>query len=412
MDETTEVDVFEDNGVLMLRYPDGGVESYDNYLRRTEPGMSYDNATGELIVATPPSAEAAMLPGAGPKPDTFGDTTTYMASPYFENAAELAANAGRRPTYFENPLMQGLERTGQYIGDMTLAGLNAGLGTVYGGAGLLGEAIGGDTQDERRLARDLAGMFDAAGPAPEGRMLGLLMDAGAPRAVAADVVERLSQRGPMPTAYSNPIPGLLGDTAAYAPEQTQKAYKLFRVDKNRPGELFPLFVNANDPVGIGKWLRATAGDLTDKGQVKSKIGPLAYRPGWHAGDSPMATHIGAKSSAGLTAPDIRPPNQVWAEVDFAADKDWQSAANAVAQRNKRGEVIPRTAHITDQVPYGGFYRYKTNPNMTGDWLIGGDMRVNRVLTDDEVRALNEARGVSDLPRAEPSLWDLLGWGAQ
>ena len=232
------------------------------------------------------------------------------------------------------------------------------------------------------------------------------------RSVGRDVIDRLNQPGQMPTTYSNPIPGLLGDTAAYAPEQTQKAYKLFRVDKNRPGELFPLFVNANDPVEIGKWLRATAGDLTDKGQVKSKIGPLAYRPGWHAGDSPMATHIGAKSSSGLTAPDIRPPNQVWAEVDLAADKDWQSAANAAAQRNKSGVIIPRTAHITDQVPYGGFYRYKTNPNMTGDWLIGGDMRVNRVLTDDEVRALNEARGVSDLPRAEPSLWDLLGWGAQ
>jgi predicted PurR-regulated permease PerM len=26
--------------------------------------------------------------------------------------------------------------------------------------------------------------------------------------------------------------------------------------------------------------------------VKSKLGPLAYRPGWHAGDVPIATHIG------------------------------------------------------------------------------------------------------------------------
>jgi hypothetical protein len=50
------------------------------------------------------------------------------------------------------------------------------------------------------------------------------------------------------------------------------------------------------------------------------------------------------------------------------------------------------------VPLGGFYRYKTNPNMTGNWIISGGMRVNRVLTDDEVRAINEEAGVSDLPR--------------
>lgn len=215
MDETVDVDVFEDNGVLMLRYPDGAVEAYDDYLRRTEPGMSYDNATGELIVATPASAEAAAMPGGETAPDVFGDTTARMARPYLETAADLAASAGRRPTYFENPLMQGVERTGQYIGDMGLAGLNAVMGGMYGGAGLLGEAFGGDTQDERRLARDLAAMIDTAGPAPEGRMLGLL--GGSPttqaagdtmRAIGRDVVERLNQPGQMPTTYANPIPGL------------------------------------------------------------------------------------------------------------------------------------------------------------------------------------------------------------
>jgi hypothetical protein len=56
------------------------------------------------------------------------------------------------------------------------------------------------------------------------------------------------------------------------------------------------------------------------------------------------------------------------------------------------------AHITDQVPLGGFYRYKTNPNMTGNWLIGGNMKVNRVLPDEEVKAINDAAGTADLPR--------------
>lgn len=202
MDETTEVDVFEDNGVLMLRYPDGSVEAYDDYMRRTEPGMSYDNATGELIVATPASAEAGMMPGGEVAPDTFGDTTSRMASPYFEAAADLASTAGRRPTYFQNPLMQGLERTGQYIGDMGLAGVNAALGGVYGGAGLLGEAFGGDTSGERRLARDLAAMFDVAGPAPEGRALGLLTDAAMAGKAAPSRAEFLAgESGALPVPF-------------------------------------------------------------------------------------------------------------------------------------------------------------------------------------------------------------------
>jgi hypothetical protein len=85
---------------------------------------------------------------------------------------------------------------------------------------------------------------------------------------------------------------------------------------------------------------------------------------------------------------------------MADDVDWQKVANERARITKKGTPDPKTAHITDQVPFGGYYRYKTNPNMTGEWLIGGDMRVNRILTDDEVKAINDAAGVSDLPRRE------------
>jgi hypothetical protein len=185
------------------------------------------------------------------------------------------------------------------------------------------------------------------------------------------------------------------------PQRTVKAYKLFRIDPKQPGKLFPLFVNANDPVVMGDWVDAEIGPLGKGGKVKSKIGELAFRPGWHAGDLPIATHIGSKSQAGLTAPDSRPANQVWAEVEFPADVDWQTEANNRAQRNKDGAVISRTAHITDQLPEGGHYRYKTNPNMTGEWLIGGAMKVNRVLSDAEVLEINTEAGVMDLPRLEP-----------
>ena len=195
---------------------------------------------------------------------------------------------------------------------------------------------------------------------------------------------------------------------------TIKAYKLFRTKGGNTDELFPLFVNANKPVRMGEWNPAESGSLTDAGKVKSSIGPLAYRPGWHAGDAPVATHIGGKSDSSLKAPDYRPADQVWAEVEMPADVDWQSVADSRMEYSKAGKPIPRTAQITDQIPEGGYYRYKTNPNMTGDWLIAGDMKVNRVLTPSEVYQINAERGVHDLPPVDENgkmLWSLaLGSG--
>ena len=189
------------------------------------------------------------------------------------------------------------------------------------------------------------------------------------------------------------------------PAKTVKAYKLFRTDPRRPGQLFPLFVDANTPVPMNKWVKASAGPAgKDPTKVKSKLGDLAYRPGWHAGDLPVATHIGEKSDPRLKAPDMRPANHSWAEIEMPNDVDWQSIANKRMEYSKAGKPKLATAHITDQVPHGGHYRYKTNPNMTGNWLIGGEMKVNRILNDDEVKKINDAHGVSDLPRAKERAW--------
>lgn len=195
------------------------------------------------------------------------------------------------------------------------------------------------------------------------------------------------------------------------PEKTVKAYKLFRTDPKRPGEYFPLFVNADKGVPVGQWIDAEVGPLTAKGGVKSKIGDLAYRPGWHAGDYASATHIGGKSGNGLTAPDYRRANQVWAEVELPNDVDWQSIANSRASTVKsgpnKGQPNVKEAHITDQVPFGGHYRYKTNSNMQGNWLIGGSMKVNKTLSPDEVKAVEKATGIADLPSL-PELIDQKG----
>jgi len=208
-----------------------------------------------------------------------------------------------------------------------------------------------------------------------------------------------------------------------APKKTVTAYKLFKVKKNRPGELFPLFVNSNTPVPVGEWMDADIGESakatkTGRPQVKSKLGPLAMRPGWHAGDLPIATHIGGEpalrydeeSGEEKKLPTIRRPDEVWVEVEMADDKDWQTEANRRATAYKtsnpqtgavKGQMNPSTAEIKDQIPEDGYYRYKTNPNMTGNWLIGGSMKINRILSSEEVEKINNAAGVKDLPRKEP-----------
>ena len=185
-----------------------------------------------------------------------------------------------------------------------------------------------------------------------------------------------------------------------SPTKTVKAYKLFRL---KDGKLFPLYVNSRKEVPVGIWIDAEEGEMKD-GKVKSLLGPLAYRPGWHAGDSPVATHIGTKYNAdtdtidtALSKPTVRPDTQVWVEVLFPDDFDWQSVANSRAGTTKTGKVKCVEAHITDQIPVSGHYRYKTNNNMTGEWLIGGSMKVVKVLSRKEVTDINRSQGIYDLP---------------
>ncbi len=188
--------------------------------------------------------------------------------------------------------------------------------------------------------------------------------------------------------------------------KTVKAYKLFKTDKQ--GNLYPLFVKMenNKPIELDKWIKAEAGEIDPKtGKVKSSIGNLAYRPGFHAGDLPIATHIGGKVDLntgqrlkGSMPPNIREENQVWAEVEMLDDVDWQTVANSRARIKKDGKPELKSAHITDQVPFGGHYRYKTNANMTGNWLIGGELKVNKILSSAEVKAINDKAGVADLPK--------------
>jgi hypothetical protein len=227
---------------------------------------------------------------------------------------------------------------------------------------------------------------------PQGQAMAAMKPQGLAKGGAVTVDQMKREMGGMCMTHDHGYAdgGKVGKSSKKEPKNTVKAYKLFRVHPKHPGKLFPLFIGKNDPVEMGKWVDAE--HIPTKG--------FAERPGWHAGDLPLATHIGAKSDPeNMTKPDIRPDNQVWTEIEMPNDVDWQSEANRRGT-NAKGKVVPVKAHITDQVPHGGHYRYKTNPNMTGNWLIGGAMKVNRVLSDAEVKKINKGSGASDLPRVK------------
>ena len=153
----------------------------------------------------------------------------------------------------------------------------------------------------------------------------------------------------------------------YNPKKTIKAYKLLQTKKTKPGELFPLFIGATTPTPIGEWVKAQF--IPTKG--------YSERPGWHAGVLPIAPHLRQKSTG------KRNPSRVWVEVEIPADKNWQVEADKQLTRD-----------IRNAVPEDGYYRFETN-KMQGDaWIIGGAVKINKVLSNEDIKSILSAEGFS------------------
>ena len=107
-----------------------------------------------------------------------------------------------------------------------------------------------------------------------------------------------------------------------------------------------------------------------------------------------AKHIGKKGDSGEI--EYINENYVWAECSYADKINYQSQANENG-RNKKGIIIPKNAYLKD-IPYDGYYRYKTSPNMYGNWIISGAIKVNKIMTDKEVNDILIANGIEPMPR--------------
>lgn len=148
-----------------------------------------------------------------------------------------------------------------------------------------------------------------------------------------------------------------------------KVYKLFRVKNNK---LYPLFVNANTEMKLGKWLRAEVGEKADDTHVKSRLGKLSLRPGFHSTTIPFTDWIGKRMEDGTLA---RRPNEVWCECEVKGKEI------NVSERNGLRE-LPK-----------GYYLFKTNSKQKEPWIISDKIKINKVLTEDEVKEICLANGI-------------------
>lgn len=186
------------------------------------------------------------------------------------------------------------------------------------------------------------------------------------------------------------------------PEPKKKGigYKVFVL---KDGKLYPPMVanpdGAATPVGV--WLDADAAPIageskTGRPQVKQGgkgtqggSGKLAYRPGWHLGVLPYAIQFNRKDADGNKT--LFPKNFVFAEVEYAADVDYQEEARqeGINPSGKYQHSLAGLKHL----PTDGYYMYRTNPNPETDpWVITGAMKVNRILTRAEQAELVKNAG--------------------
>lgn len=223
---------------------------------------------------------------------------------------------------------------------------------------------------------------------------------------SVDALERIVEKAYVDTAKGEITNSETGEDVSYSlrqkPEPKKKGigYKVFVL---KDGKLYPPMVanpdGAATPVGV--WLDADAAPIageskTGRPQVKQGgkgtqggSGKLAYRPGWHLGVVPYAIQFNRKDAEGNKT--LFPKNFVFAEVEYAADVDYQEEARqeGINPSGKYQHSLAGLKHL----PTDGYYMYRTNPNPETDpWVITGAMKVNRILTRAEQAELVKNAG--------------------
>ena len=145
-------------------------------------------------------------------------------------------------------------------------------------------------------------------------------------------------------------------------------YKLFRL---KGGKLYPLFVECSREMAMGVWLDAGIGELADKTHVRSRLGPLALRPGFHSTEVPFTDWIGKREKGRL----VQRKGTVWCECEV------------------EGEQEPVSGRYGKRALPSDWYYFRTKPNQPFPWIISNRIKINRILSHAEVEEICHAHGV-------------------
>ena len=169
-----------------------------------------------------------------------------------------------------------------------------------------------------------------------------------------------------------------------APEPTNKMYGYKTFNVGRDGALYPAMVRDKRAIPLQLWLKA---------EFTGKDPNLKDRPGWHMSKLPTAKQLRGVKSKKIS------PDRVWAKVAMGADTEIHPP---------KGGLIGRTPEP------GEYYHHKQGASQ---WLIGGSVKVIKVLSDKEVREILEAHGVPEKEirgemhsrDGEPTFFDVAGF---
>ena len=146
-------------------------------------------------------------------------------------------------------------------------------------------------------------------------------------------------------------------------------YKLLRV---RDGKLYPLFVESRRELTPQRWLKAEVGEMVDDNHIKSRLGPLALRPGFHSCTVPFTDWIGKKGPDGEL---LQRTDTVWCECEVEGEKQIVTDRHGL-------RVLP-----------SDWYYFKTKSDQPFPWIISNRIYIRRLLGRYEVEKICLENGV-------------------
>lgn len=143
-------------------------------------------------------------------------------------------------------------------------------------------------------------------------------------------------------------------------------YKIFRLKNNK---VYPLYVLANEALKIGVTLKAKEAEKTTNNKVKSKLGELAYRPGWHSSNKPFFKHIKTAYNADGSL-----------KKGFCICECTVEGKDCTEKAQKQGKIWYKKC-FTNLKDFNGFYKFKTNTSASVNqiWIISDNIKINKII---------------------------------